>query len=227
MAKKWKPKLENRKYRGVSLSRPHERDLFDLRPMRFQALRGASAVDMLTELVNLPGNADALEVGQFIVKFHNLALGGTDSEGTNGLAMTRMEVIRLRGLYRQFWEVRSDPYRSMLFLRLIGPWPEARKSPIPNEKLPTHDGSSLFPMLDYDESALQMNWRTGRFKIVARGPVDWLTHAAFQNRNRLRRCAKCNRLFVGYGPNEQTCSQTCKLETDRRRKRKWWRKNRV
>ena len=231
MSKRWKPKLENRSYRGVRLvppthGKPDERGLFDLRPMRFQSLRGASAIEILMELVNLPDDAKAPEVRQFIAKFHNLALGGTSSEGKKSQPMTPEEVIRLRGLYRQFWEVRNNSFRSMLFSRLIGPWREAGKSPVPDDELPTHTGD-LFPLLDYNESALQMDWKTGRFKIVARGPLDWLTHAVFQNRNRVRVCDNCNRLFIGYGPNESLCSAACKLDNERVRKRKWWRKNRA
>jgi hypothetical protein len=74
-----------------------------------------------------------------------------------------------------------------------------------------------------------MDWKTGQFKIVARGPVDYLTHAVFQNRNRLRKCAgkECGRLFIAVGPHEQHCSVTCKLEAGRKRKRVWFRKNRA
>ena len=235
MGKTPKMKIEHRVYRGVRFGQVGPRDergLFDLRPMRFQVLNGASAVDILTELVNLPSEPRSSEDRGFITRVHNLELGGTSSGGGSAPPMTCQEVVRLRELYRQFWEVRgwkgSGPYMSMLFLRLIGPWPEAWKSPVPDKLLrpeQEHKGD-LFPILDYKDSALQMDWKTGRFRIIARGPVDWLTHAVFQNRNRLRVCSGCKRLFVAFPSKESLCSAVCKQESGRGRKRKWWRENR-
>src|SRR5262249_23091242 len=138
--------------------------------------------------------------------------------------MASGEVIRLRGLYRQFWEAKgADQYKSNLFMELIGPWRQAVQRPntIPPEEM------GLFPLRDFKKSAMQMNWTSAQFKIVARRPIDFLTHAVFQNRNRLRTCLgeNCGKLFVAFGPHEKHCSATCKLEAGRKRKREWFRKN--
>ena len=212
MSKRWKAGISKRTYRGVSAGgpqsgvQPDHHGLYDLRPHRFAALGGASAEDILTELVNLPDDEKSKTVEGFISKVHNLALGLTSSSGKPAPPMSAKEALRLRGLYRQFWASRAiDPLKAGSFMNLIGPWLDALQSPS------ISDG---FSMSDFGHSALEMDWKTGRFKIVARGPVDYLTHAVFQNRNRLRKCAgaECGRLFIASGPHEKHCSTTCKRE---------------
>lgn len=223
MSKRWKAGISKRRYLGVSAGgprpgvQPDQSGLYDLRPHRFAALGGASAEDLLTELVNLPDDEKSKTVEGFISKVHNLALGLTSSNGKPAPRMSAKEVLTLRGLYRQFWES-IDPYKSSLFIKLIGPRRDAYQSP---------DETNLFPMADFGHSALEMDWKTGRFKIVARGPVDYLTHAVFQNRNRLRTCAgaECGRLFIAAGPHEKHCSTTCKREAELKRKREWFNEN--
>ncbi len=231
----WKANISEKPYRGVSAiprpqGQPDQRGLYDLRPHRFAPLGAASAMDILAELVNLPDDRKSSAVKEFIIKFHNLVLGGTSSGMRNTPRMEANEVLRLRDLYRYFWKQYRDGGRgrSIRFMELIGPWPDARMCPIDLSKLGPSDNPDLFPMLDFADSALQMNWKTGQFKIVARGPVDYLTHAVFQNRNRLRTCAgkQCGKFFIAVGPHEKHCSPTCKLEAGQNRKREWFRKNR-
>ena len=232
---RWKARISEKSYRGISAipkpeGQPDQWGLYDLRPRRFAPLDSASAIEILTELVNLPGDEQSRAVEEFINKFHNLTLGGTSSTMRDAQRMDAKEVLRLRHRYRYFWTEYRDAGRgkSVQFMELIGPWSDARQCPIDLNKLGPSDDPDLFPMLDFGDSALQINWKTGQFKIVARGPVDYLTHAVFQNRNRLRTCAgeECGRLFIAFGPHEQHCSATCKLEAGRKRKRKWFRKNR-
>jgi len=233
MGKIAKIRASKRAYRGVSAlprpqgeGKPDERGLFDLRPMRFAALDGASAEDMLIELVNLPEDPDSDEVSRFM-RFHNLELGATSSGGHKAKRMSREEVNRYRGLYRIFWQPRLEDLKARTFLGLIGPSPKAWISEFAGTVDPKDlRGRDIFPMRDYAESGLRMNWKTGRFSIAARGPIDFMTHAVFRNRNRLRACSRCKKLFVAFGPKELLCSTSCKLESGRDRKKKWWRKNR-
>ena len=226
MEKGWKASISRKSTRGIVAvgpepsGKPDEWGFYDLRPHRFAPLDSVGAVEILTELVNLPEDAKSRQVEQFVKKFHNLALGGTSSDMLKSERMTAEEVIHLRGRYRPFWERGMDVLKSRMFIHLIGLWPEAYlRSPS------TKMGS--WPLRDFMDSALQMNWKSGRFKIVARGPIDCLTHAVFQNRNRLRTCLgeDCKKLFVASGPHEKHCSTTCKLEAGRKRKREWFRKN--
>ena len=235
MSREWRVGITKRPYRGVSAiqqpeGQPDQWGLYDLRPRRFAPLDAASAIEILTELVNLPDDRQSKLVKEFINRFHNLTLGGTSSCMRNAPRMEADEVLRLRRLYRYFWTQYRDGGRgkSIQFMELIGPWPGARMCPVDLNKLGPSDNPDLFPMLDFGDSALQMNWKTGQFKIVARGPVDHLTHAVFQNRNRLRTCAgkECGKLFIAVGPHEKHCSATCKLEAGQNRKREWFRKNR-
>jgi hypothetical protein len=278
---KWpRIKIKSKSYRGVSgLPLPHddgqpdERGLFDLRPMRFAALDGARATEILTELVNLPDDPDSPRVAGFIARQWDLALGGTDSGGYPPDGMAAAEVIRLRGLYRIFWEPRDSTYaraiilernpdlaqdpeklkaaltaqdaeklkaaikirrangskfdqlKASLFMQLLGPDPRAFQSPISEmhgKILQAYlDGQkSIYPRGDYRGGALRFNWKTGALTIVARGPIDKLTHAVYQHRNRLRECSMCKQLFVAFGSNEFFCPFGCKLERMRERKRK-------
>ena len=223
MSKRWKAGISKRSYLGVSAGGPHpgvqadHRGLYDLRPHRFAPLDGASAEDILTELVNLPKDEKSKTVEGFIRRVHNLALGLTSSSGKPAPRMSAKEVIGLSGLYQRFWES-GDAIKSSLFMTLIGPRPDAYQN---------LNQADLFPMKDFGDSALQMEWKTGRFKIIARGPVDYLTHAVFQNRNRLRKCAGegCIKLFIAARPHEKHCSTTCKREAELKRKRQWFREN--
>jgi hypothetical protein len=187
-------------------------------------------MEILTELVNLPDDGQSSTVEEFINKFYNLALGGTSSGMRRAARMKVAEVMELRRKYRWFWTKFRDrgASKSMAFMELIGPWPDARQCPHDLNKPGRPENPDLFPMMDFAQSALQMDWKTGQFKIVARGPVDYLTHAVFQNRNRLRTCAgkECGKLFIAVGPHEQHCSATCKLEAGQKRKREWFRRNR-
>jgi hypothetical protein len=229
-------RAERASYRGISAipqtkGQPDERGLYDLRPLRFNPLdRATSSMEILTELVNLPDDEKSRAVTAFIDNFHNLTLGGTSSTMRKTPRMDAKEVLRLRNRYRYFWNEYRDAGRgkSVQFMELIGPWPGAHECPVDLNKIGLSENPDLFPMMDFTRSALQMNWKTGQFKIVARGPVDYLTHAVFQNRNRLRTCAgkDCGKLFVAFGPHEKHCSATCKLEAGRKRKRDWFRKNR-
>jgi hypothetical protein len=140
----------------------------------------------------------------------------------------REEVIRLRNLYRIFWERQGtrENLKASVFMGLLGPDPRAMESPVGTispEKLKDRD---IFPRRDYTRSALRMDWETGRLRIAARGPIDFLTHAAFQHRQRLRTCGACQRLFVAFGPRELLCSTACKRENKLASKNKWWGENR-
>ena len=289
MGKRPTLKIRSKSYRGVSAlplpqrsGEPNERGLFDLRPMRFATLDGASATEILTELVNLPNDPDSPKVQAFIEKHLELALGGADSGGLLPRRMPASEVMRLRGLYREFWkplasadargivikknpqlnksdgedgyfqdpeEVRAaiaaqDPVelrkavanaqkdrgarlgslKASIFMGLLGPDRRAFQSSISHkpetDRGESADQNAIYPYLDYRHSALRMNWKTGTFTILARGPIDHLTHAVFQNRNRLRECPSCRRLFVAFGSNELFCPFGCRLERARERKRK-------
>lgn len=230
-----KTRISKRAYRGISAipqpeGQPDEWGLYDLRPRRFAPLGSASAIEILTELVNLPEDEQSRTIEEFINKFHNLTLGGTSSTMKDAPRMKAKEVMELRHKYRYFWTKYRDAGRgkSGMFVELIGPWPGANECAVNLNKIGRSEHPDLFRMRDFTQSALQMDWKTGRFKIVARGPVDFLTHAVFQNRNRLRQCAvkECGRLFIAVGPHEQHCSTTCKLEAGRKRKREWFRENR-
>jgi hypothetical protein len=243
MGKQPRIEIKSQSYRGVSVVPlpqnkvgPDERGLYDLRPLRFAALDGTSAVKILKELANLPENPKSAEVEGFIVRFHNLELGGSDSGGHKAERMTPEQIITLRNRYRKFWLANDDAEKSRHFLKLLGPWPEALDSPL--SKLSEKDQQrylvaqkSLYPLGDYRFGALRLNWKTGQFTIAARGLVDWLTHAIFQHRNRLRGCSNPNckegagdkRLFIA-AAHELFCSSECKLEGGRARKRKWKRK---
>ena len=223
---------------------PNEWAFYEVRPHRFAPVDSVGAVEILTELVNLPDDADSRQVKEFIDRFHNLNLGPTSSDDLPSERMEAEEVIHLRGLYRAFWEVSDGDFKSKIFMDLLGKWFRAYSlprvfsaiSPQENDVYPLRHFATgalqerkqpRYPLRDFDNSALQMNWKSGKFKIVARGPIDFLTHAVFQNRNRLRACSgeKCGKLFVASGPHEKHCSTTCKLEAGRKRKREWW-KNR-
>jgi hypothetical protein len=229
MTKRWRAPISKKSYRGIvavgpkPTGPPDEWGFYELRPHRFAPLNSVGAVEILTELVNLPDDAKSKQVEEFVNKFHNLTLGLTSSDMLGSERMAAEEVIRLRGLYRLFWEVpEGDQFKSNIFVLLIGPWREAY-----SHSKPIASAKTRYPLRDFRNSALQMNWKSGQFKIVARGPVDFLTHAVFQNRNRLRTCLgeNCGKLFVAFGPHEKHCSATCKLEAGRKRKREWFRKN--
>jgi hypothetical protein len=234
MPRQWKAKIAKRSYRGVVAvgpqpkGPPDEWGLYDLRPHRFAALETSGVAEILTELVNLPDDENASPVKDFINKFYNLALGLTSSNRRKADRMSAKEVIRFRGLYRIFWESHGiNQLKAKVFMDLIGPWPDVISSSVESVKTPPAIWVDAYAMLDFWNSALQMDWKTGQFKIVARGSIDFLTHAIFQNRNRLRKCAgkACTRLFIAVGPHEKHCSATCKLEAGRKRKREWFRKN--
>jgi hypothetical protein len=196
--------------------------LFDLRPLRFAD--GARATEILTELVNLPDDPDSPQVEAFIARKCDLALGGTDSGGVQSRRMPAEEVIRLRGLYRMFWGS-LDQLKASIFMQLLGPDPRAFQSPISEMHGKTRQAyldakKSIYPHGDYRSGALRINWKTGALTIVARGPIDKLTHAVYQHRNRLRECPKCKRLFIAFSSNEFFCPFGCKLERVRERKRK-------
>jgi len=290
MGKSRRIKAKPRNYRGVSAvplprgeGEPDERGLFDLRPLRFAALEGAMPIEILTELVNLPNDPESPGVAGFIAKRWDLALGGSDSGGGPSDRMPASEVIRLRGLYRIFWEplasavvrgmvVKENPQlnksdgeggyfqdpeeieaaieaknpeelraavakaqkkrgmsfgslKASIFMQLLGPDPRSLESPISeisgkDLKAYLSNSKSIYPRGDYRDGALRINWKTGKFTIAARGPIDRLTHTVFQYRNRLRECPICNRLFVALGSNEFFCPFGCKLERTRERKRK-------
>jgi hypothetical protein len=290
MGKSHRINVKSRNYRGVSAvplpqgeGKPEEHGLFDLRPMRFAALGDATAMQILTELVNLPDDQHSPEVEAFITKKWDLALGGSDSGGRLPDRMRAPEVIRLRGLYRLFWEplvsadvrglvVKENPQlnksdgeggyfqdaeeikaaiaakdpkelkaavaeaqkkrgtrlgslKASIFMQLLGPDLRAFQSPISEmhdkaQQAYLDSKKSLYPRGDYRDGALRINWKTGALTIVARGPIDKLTHAVFQYRNRLRECPMCKRLFVAFGSNESFCPFGCKLERERERKRK-------
>jgi hypothetical protein len=193
-------------------------------------MAGARAVKMLDRLVNLPGNANDPAVTDFIEEFHNLELGrpSPDTGVRKVMKTPREEVIRLRGLYRLFWSSigGSGSLKANIFLDQLSPRHIAMKSML-SGKVPLEEAleHTLYPYTDYRNSGLELDWKTGRFRVAARGPIDWLTHAVFQHRNRLRICANCSKHFVAQ-PKETLCSEVCKQDRGRGRRRKWWKENR-
>jgi hypothetical protein len=244
-------KTTNRKMSGFYLRLPdgHEQSAFDMRPQRFKFFHGANtsrkkaqenAEEVLTQLVNLPEDPKSIEISDFIDTHHNLALGKIAAPERPAPITTPEEIIRFRNLYRQFWMSLSGAYKANLFMTLVDPWPIAWHSPIQDmagEQVEAYSASkgAIYPYADYRHSALRINWKTSRYEIACRGPVDWLTDAAFRNRNRLRICSNPNckqvtggrKFFIAKRPyrTNKPCSDTCAKENELASKRKCWDKN--
>jgi hypothetical protein len=249
-------RIKNRNYSGFNLLLPDDdpHSAFDYGKQRFRFFAGVTvtsdkamknAVDMLTLLVNLPEDPNSHAVAEFIARYHNLGLGKVVAPGNisaptrSAPAMSPQDIVEFRNIYRQFWKPSSDGYKSNLFQKLLDPWPVALHSPISGMSGDQAEayhaaGGATYPYGDYRVSALRINWKTGHPEIVARGPADWLTHAAFKNRKKLRVCSssECKegadggkKLFIANFPRKLSCSNECQRKNDLASGNRYWNKN--
>lgn len=235
-----KAKTTNRNYNDED-----RHDMFDQRPKRFKRFQGKYAREnaelALIDLVNLPSNPDHPKIVEFISDYNDLALGwAVDPADDDPLAAEPMkpeEVVGYRDRYRQFW-LGSDSWKSKRFLEFVGPRLEEviNSNSICNksaEELANFRGNP-YRKSDYTRSALVLDWKTGQFRIEARGPIDRLTDVVFRNRNRLRICSNPNctqaagarKFFIAKPPYKKNkpCSDACGRENELARKQRWWAK---
>jgi hypothetical protein len=276
------------------------RGFYDPRPMRFEVFRGKKdwkrrAREILTALVNLPDSPDSDGAKLFTREYHDLRFGEMSDYKRHYRHESEpmKELMRLRGLYRQFWGPPADSYARALVVKenprpnksdgdggyfqdpdeikaaiaavdpvklrtvivrntrkgafgdynvnvlvhhLLGPYIFAGRSYMNKSKNPKDPDWPKHPDWEYMRSALLINWKTGRPMIAARGPIDYLSHAVFQNRYLLRECSysRCGRganggkkLFIATKPNQFFCRATCNRNSDRERHTKWASENRA